>query len=511
MPPEHSGLAPSATLDAGQVAGLSVGAVESFRGIRYASAPTNEWRWRAPQPVAPWTGVFKAVRFGADAMQTLFEEDMAPLATQPAEDCLFLNVWRPAGTSPGDGLPVVVWIHGGGFVNGGSSPAVYHGDAFAGSGIVFVSFNYRAGHFGFFAFPELTRVDADHGLLGNYGHMDQLAALQWVQRNIAALGGDPGNVTVIGESAGGGSVVGLMTSPLAAGLLHRAIIMSGGGRGLLDGDRRVSEDTARLPSGETLGLRFAHRNGIDGDGPVALAALRALPAETLAKGLQLPTLNRSRDVFSGPMIDGRVLVDPATAILSGQWARIPVLIGTTLNEVGNLEAASKREAFADFGSDSSAAEATYDPDGRASLAEINSLIGMDRKMHEPARFLAGLVGSQGLPSYLYRFSHVASSKRHQWQKGAPHASEIPYFLNRLSATYGASADAADREMARVTHQYVVNFAKRGNPNDAGLPTWDAFERDSGRLMDFAADGGLGMGADCLKARLDLVTRRTGRS
>jgi len=509
MPTEHAKRAPCATLDTGKIEGLSAGAIESFKGIRYAAPPINEWRWRAPQPAAPWTSVFQATHFGADGMQTPFEEDMAPLETEPAEDCLFVNVWRPAGTSAGAGLPVVVWIHGGGFVNGGSSPAVYHGDAFAGQGIVYVSFNYRLGHFGFFAFPELTRVDADHGLLGNYGHMDQLAALRWVQRNIAALGGDPGNVTVIGESAGGGSVVGLMTSPLAAGLFHKAVIMSGGGRGLLDGNRRVSEDTTQLPSGETLGLRLARRNGIDGDGPAALAALRALPAEALAKGLQIPTLNRSRDVFSGPMIDGRVLIDPAAAIASGQWAKIPAVIGTTLNEVGDLSAASKKDAFAHFGLDRIAAEAAYDPQGQASLAEINSLIGMDRKMHEPARFLAGAISSQGLASYLYRYAYVASSMRHQWKKGAPHASEIPYFLDRLPATYGTATDAADREMARIAHQYIVNFAKRGDPNDAGLPAWDAFEQDSGRLFEFSADGRPGMGMDSLKPRLDLVARSVG--
>jgi len=440
-------------------------------------------------------------------MQVPFDEDMAQLQTQPAEDCLYLNVWRPTGASPGGDLPVVVWIYGGGFVNGGSSPAVYHGDAFAQKGVVFVSFNYRVGHFGFFAFPELTRGDPDHGLLGNYGHLDQLAALRWVQKNIAALGGSPNNVTVIGESAGGGSIVGLMTSPEAKSLFHKAIIMSGGGRGLLDGDRRVSEDTSLMPSGATLGLRFARRNGIDGDGRAALAALRALPAEAVAKGLNIPTLNHSRDVFSGQMLDGRVLVDTTPALASGKWAKIPIITGTTLDEIGDVSAASKMDAFADFGPDKMVAKATYDPDGQASLAEINSRIGMDRKMHEPARFLAGMVGSQGLPSYLYRFSYVASSMRHQWQRGAPHASDIPYFLGRLSAKYGTSADDEDHEMARIAHQYVVNFAGHGDPNGTGLPRWDVFEQDGRRLFDFAADGRPGMGADPLHARLDLVARR----
>ncbi len=155
-PPANAGPAPHAALDAGTIEGVRDGGVESFKGIRFAAPPTGEWRWRAPRPAAPWTGVRPATRFGADSMQTPFDADMAPLATQPAEDCLFLNAWRPAGACSGADLPVVVWIYGGGFVNGGSSPAVYHGDAFAKNGIVFVSFNYRVGHFGFFAFRWAT-------------------------------------------------------------------------------------------------------------------------------------------------------------------------------------------------------------------------------------------------------------------------------------------------------------------------------------------------------------------
>jgi para-nitrobenzyl esterase len=505
--PANTRPAPRVALDIGTIEGADDGAVESFKGIRFAAPPTGDWRWRAPRPAQPWTGVQQTTRFGADCMQTPFAEDMAPLTTQPAEDCLFLNAWRPAGAGAGASLPVVVWIYGGGFVNGGASPAVYHGESFAKNGVVFVSFNYRIGHFGYFAFPELTRLDADHGLLGNYGHMDQLEALRWIQRNIAAFGGNPNNITVIGESAGGASVVALMTSPLAAGLLHKAIVMSGGGRGLLDGNRLVSEDTARIASGETLGSRLARRHDIGGDGRAALSALRALPAEALAQRLSIPTLERSRDVFSGQMLDGRIIVDASAALTSGQWAKVPVITGTTVNEVGNLAAATKQDAWAHFGPDASAAEAAYDTNRRSSLAEINANIGMDRKMHEPARFLAGVVGGQGLPAYLYRFSYVASSARERWQDGAPHASDIPYFLGRLSAPYGRSADEQDRDVARIAHQYVVNFARHGDPNGAGLPRWEVFAQNSGRLFDFAADGRPRMGADPLKARLDLATRR----
>jgi para-nitrobenzyl esterase len=508
--PANTRAAPRVTLDVGTIEGAQDGAVESFKGIRFAAPPIGDWRWRAPRPAQPWTGVQQATRFGADCMQTPFAEDMAPLATQPAEDCLFLNAWRPAGTGAGAGLPVVVWIYGGGFVNGGASPAVYHGESFAKNGIVFVSFNYRIGHFGYFAFPELTRLDADHGLLGNYGHMDQLEALRWVQRNIAALGGNPNNVTIIGESAGGASAVALMTSPLAAALFHKAIVMSGGGRGLLDGNRFVSQDTARMPSGETLGLRLARMHNIDGDGRAALAALRALPAEALARGLSIPTLERSRDVFSGQMLDGRLVVDATAVLTSAQWAKVPVITGTTANEVGNVPAATKQDAWAHFGPDAIAAEAAHDADRGASLAVISANIGMDRKMHEPARFLAGVIGGEGLPGYLYRFSYVASSARGRWLSGAPHASDIPYFLGRLSASYGVSVEG-DHDMARIAHQYVVNFARHGDPNGAGLPRWDVFAQNSGKLFDFAADGRPRMATDPLKARLDLATRRVDQA
>jgi para-nitrobenzyl esterase len=182
-----------------------------------------------------------------------------------------------------------------------------------------------------------------------------------------------------------------------------------------------------------------------------------------------------------------------------------------VNEVGNLAAATKQEAWAHFGPDAVAAEAAHDTDRGSSLVVINANIGMDRKMHEPARFLAGVVGAQGLPSYLYRFSYVASSARDRWQGGAPHASDIPYFLGRLSAPYGTSADEGDHEVARIAHQYVVNFARHGDPNGGGLPQWDVFAQDSGRLFDFAARGSPRMATDPLRTRLDLATRRVGQA
>src|SRR4029453_9296584 len=214
--------------EGGLVSGVVADGVQSWKGIPFAAPPIGDLRWRAPRPAAPWTGVKEARAYANDCMQLPFPSDAAPLGTPPAEDCLYLNVWAPEKPAAPK-LPVMVWIHGRGFVNGGGSPAVYDGSEFARRGIVFVSFNYRLGRFGFFAHPGLTKESPD-GPLGNYGYLDQIAALQWVQRNIAAFGGDSKEVTLFGESAGGGSVNTLMISPLARGLFQKAICESGGGR-----------------------------------------------------------------------------------------------------------------------------------------------------------------------------------------------------------------------------------------------------------------------------------------
>src|SRR5271163_2187330 len=188
------------TIDTGTLKGATDAGVTSFKGVPFAAPPVGELRWRPPQPAAKWSGVRQATEYGHDCMQLPFPSDAAPLGTTPAEDCLVANIWVPENRT--GKLPVMVWIYGGGFVNGGSSPAVYDGSLFARQGIVFVSFNYRLGRFGFFAHPALTKESKD-GLLGNYAYFDQLAALKWVQRNAAAFGGDPNAVTVFGESAGG--------------------------------------------------------------------------------------------------------------------------------------------------------------------------------------------------------------------------------------------------------------------------------------------------------------------
>ena len=485
----------------GPVSGVVADGVESFKGIPFAAPPVGDLRWRAPQPAAQWTTPLKADHYGHDCMQQPFGGDAAPLGTTPSEDCLVLNVWRPAH-SANKKLPVIVWIYGGGFVNGGSSPAVYDGSAFARKDVIMVSFNYRLGRFGFFGHPALTAEDKD-GLLGNYGYMDQIAALKWVKANIAAFGGDPANVTIFGESAGGGSVHMLMTSPLARGLFAKAIVESGGGRGNLMGERRLNQDLPNLPSSETLGIALAKKNGIEGMDATALAKLRALPAEAVVDKLNLA--NMTSDTYGGPMIDGRIVVeDPQSAYLSGRYNKVPLMIGANSADIGFNFAQSKAAAFAPFGSHIDAAKAAYDPTGNAPVEVIRYFMGMDAMMIEPARFVASTLATQGVPSYEYRYGYVTDSMRADWKTGTPHATEIPYVMNTVKAKYGDALTAKDARIADQTNSYWANFAKTGNPNGAGLPDWPRYDPKTDVLMNFAPDGTPVAMPDPWKARLDVT-------
>jgi len=498
---------PQVILDSGRIAGKASGDVEAFLGIPYAAPPVGPLRWRAPQPVRPWRGVRQTSTYGHDCMQEPFPSDAAPLGARPAENCLYMNVWRPAGTRAGNRLPVLVWIYGGGNVNGGASPAVYSGLSFARDGVIFVSFNYRVGRFGFFAFPALTRQDPDHGSLANYGHLDALAALRWVQRNIAALGGDPQQVTVYGQSAGAGQVYMLLTSPLAEGLFARAIVQSGGAveRPPLagTGDGSVSIEAA--------GVNFARRWGIDGTGAEALRRLRALSARQITDGLHIGTMAAQSDTFVGPVRDGRIVTESmVTAVAGGREAKVPLLIGSTLADNSRLTAHGLDEAFATFGSAAAQARAAYVTDPAADPQFIIRQIGRDRSYGEPVRFIARSMTAQGLPVYEYRFSYVATAMRQQWSEGPPHATDIPYAMNTVRAKYGEQLSAVDAAVAQMMHQYWVHFVRSGDPNGPGLPPWPAYDPHTDVLMEFAADGMPRAMPDPRKARLDAVAAAVDR-
>lgn len=492
-----------AITESGQLKGTIQNGVVSFKGVPFAAPPVGALRWRPPQPVERWSGVRAATDYAPDCMQLPFPSDAAPVgAGGLSENCLYVNVWKPAAHSAKK-LPVLVWIYGGGFVNGGSSPAVYDGTQFAERGVVFVSFNYRVGRFGFFGFPALTQENPEE-LHGNYGYMDQIAALKWVQRNIAAFGGDPGQVTIQGESAGGGSVLTLLTSPLSQGLFQRAIIESGGGRDLLMGERFLSKTSPQgTPSAEAIGVKFAESNGITGTGADALADLRKLPAEKVVAGLNMATMGPAAATYCGPMLDGTIVREsPQSAMVAGRWAKVPVMIGANSLDIGFPRGHTIDELFAPFGADSEQAKAAFNPDHSDNVMLVGIRIASVQMMIEPSRFVAQTVASQGVPSYEYRFSYVAESLRSK-MPGAAHASEIPYVFDTVKAAYKDKLAAADEALAKKANEYWANFAKTGDPSGNGLPQWPSYDAKTDTLMNFTLDGPVAM-ADPWKARLDLV-------
>lgn len=490
---------PRVRVDTGMLSGTSDGGVEAFLGIPYAAPPVGDLRWRAPQPASPWHGARDAGHYGHDCMQDAFPNAAAPLTTTPAEDCLFANVWRPANAK--GKLPVMVWIHGGGNVNGGTSPAVYAGASFARDGVVFVSFNYRLGRFGFFGFPELGRRDEDHGLRGNYGFMDAMAALAWVQRNVASFGGDPARVTIAGQSAGAGQVAMLLCTPRAHGLFAQAIMQSMGAA------------TNNLPSWEgdnatgieQAGLNFARRWHIDGTGAEALARLRALSPEQVADGLNIATLPDQRERFSGPVRDGTLMTEPLVKALDGgRAAKVPLLIGsTTADNYGAMKARSVEEAYAGaFARDMAQARAAY---GGLAMGDYTLReMGRDIGYREPVRHISAMMRAQGMPVFDYRFGYVADVMHQEWPEGPPHATDIPYAMDTLQAKYASTLTLQDAEVARKMHGYWVNFVKTGNPNGPELAVWPTYSAREDFVMRFQTDGSATAAADPLKARLDAV-------
>lgn len=375
------GILASLTLLAGsataQIVTTKSGSVEGFReddtavflGIPYASPPIGDNRWRAPQPVQKWSGVRGAKEFGSDCAQAIFPPNILPgIQTKPSEDCLYLNVWKPADAKPGDNLPVMVWVHGGGFVNGGSSSPAYSGKNFARDGVIFVSFNYRLARFGFFAHPALS----DDGFGGNFGFLDQIAALEWVRDNIAEFGGDPQRVTIFGESAGGGAMHMLLQSPLARGLFHGVIIQSGGGRsGIIPRPDLVAAAAA--------GASFAPN--------LTAKQLRSLPVEKVSGNLMMATMGRSG--YSGPMIDGKTYLGNSdiAAAAAGMYARVPIMIGANSAD-GFPRSQDKDQIFAEFGANADGARAIYDPKGTTSGLEVAVMVSADQVFIEPARAVA---------------------------------------------------------------------------------------------------------------------------
>ncbi|HLK23262.1 MAG TPA: carboxylesterase family protein [Caulobacteraceae bacterium] len=449
----------------GRLLGVLEDDIIAFKGVPYAAPPIGPLRWRPPQRHAGWRGLRRADRMGPIALQAYKPDDNGVGPLPMSEDCLTLNVWAPAERTRRL-LPVMVWIHGGGFVNGSATAALYDGSGLARQGVVVVGVNYRLGRLGFFAHPALGAEHPEE-LKGNYALMDMLAALEWVQRNIAAFGGDSANVTVFGESAGGMAVNRLMISPLAEGLFHKAISQSGAGR----------DTSAPLDQAEEAGRAFVEGLGLAARTP---EELRAIPGATiLADG--------DPDVSQGwgPIIDGKLLtMDVEPAFAGAAQAKVPYLAGSNALEFPiperAFESALKRRARL---SDSERKElaAAYPSESAFRDRFISDFI-----FAEPARRLCALHAAAGAPAWLYRFS-VLSKAAASLFKAAPHASERQYVFRTLSASTWPTAEM-DEKAAETISAYWVAFAQTGDPNGGRRPSWPAYDSAKDRLLEFTNKG-----------------------
>jgi para-nitrobenzyl esterase len=479
------------TTAAGVLRGHAGDGVDTFKGIPYAAPPVGDLRWRAPAPAAPWTGVRAAQSFGYDCMQNRVKWDKSLSQMAMSEDCLTLNVWRPQAQ---DGpLPVMVWIHGGGFVMGSSSQQGFDGAALARRGVVLVTFNYRLGRFGFFAHPLLT-AEAAGAPTGNFGLMDQIAALRWVRENIAAFGGDPANVTIFGESAGGASVAHLMSIDDARGHFHKAIIQSAGGRLGWAPFAGKGEDRGAEAAGEAFARSLP--GGVD-----SVVGLRALPAQTVLGKVSFDKL-RSED-YSGPMIDG-VLVrsEFLESFAHDRQAMIPMIIGVNSAELDHMPAIARffirRAIKKGLKPGIEEIEEAY---GGAST--MNDRIIDDWGFVEPSRSLARRHAAHGARVFYYQFDYVQESLRDRY-RGAPHSSEVAYVFGTLD-TSGSQVSESDRRVAAQIGDYWTGFARSGLPVAAGLPEWRAYDPSTDERMTFG-EAGPRMERLPDAAQLDAITR-----
>ena len=479
----------------GSVRGVERNGVISWKGIPFAAPPVGKLRWRVPQPAKPWTGVRDASKFGPACMQA---DDLPK-----SEDCLTLNIWRPAAV-PAGLLPVMVWIYGGAMVHGNTEQ--YPGEALASKGVIMVSMNYRMGRLGFFAHPALA-AESPGDVRGNYGYTDQLAALKWVQRNIASFGGDPKQVTIFGESAGGGSVMSHLVSPMSRGLFARAILQSPG----TPSARAKEIPSTDLEVAEKMAVDWAHSVGVTGEGAAALDQLRALPLEKLIEGVSAKQTLAALATGTPPpgmamsIIDGRLLTErPETALAAGRMAPVPTIIGANDRDLGLGLAQTKEELFAVFGAHASQARVLYDPRGDQTLDELKQQVFSDGMMVEPARHFADQMTRVGNSVWLYRFAYVNEALRGKLM-GTIHGFEIPFTLDVPAAMVADKVTGTDKVIGDVASGYWVQFGKTGDPNGEGRPAWPRYDPTLDRIIHFTNSGVI-VGTDPLKPRLDLWER-----
>ena len=466
--------------------------VRMFKGIPFAEPPVGDLRWRPPQPVQRWEGIRRAEDFGPRAMQMPIFGDMNFRSNGMSEDCLYLNVWTPAQSSD-ERLPVLVYFYGGGFVAGDGSEGRYDGHSMATKGIVAVTVNYRLGVFGFFAHPELT-AESEHHAAGNYGLLDQNAALKWVHDNIAAFGGDPQRITIAGESAGSISVSALMASPLSKEMIAGAIGESGSIIGTLS--------AIPLAEAEAKGIELAAKLGL-GKQP-SLAQLRAMPAQAL-----LEAVAKTGMIWFNPTVDGYLLPKaPAEIYTAGEQAHVPLLAGVNSEEMGY--AAVLGDAQPTVENYRQALQRLY-PDHAKQVFKRYGAVNEEQVM-DAAQDLAGdrfishgtwtwidlATKTGGKPTYYYLYAHPrpamrpelgdavpgfaggvvkdseANENRPPSSRGAVHSAEIEYAMGNLTLNEVYAWTAEDERVSQTMQQYFANFIKTGNPNGPGLPVWPKF-------------------------------------
>jgi para-nitrobenzyl esterase len=504
----NGGLPETIAIEGGKISGLGLGEnkdVMAFKGIPYAKPPVGPLRWKPPEPVEAWEGVLQATEYGPACLQPNLP-GMTLKHGKRSEDCLYLNVWT-AAKSVDEKRPVMMWIHGGGDIIGDAHIAGFFendGEALARQGIVVVSINYRLGPFGFFAHPLLSK-ESEHNVSGNYGLLDQIAALKWIQNNIKAFGGDPGNVTIFGESAGAINVGFLIATPLAKGLFHRAISESGNTFSSFV-NRHLREGWYHMEPMEKQGERITKDLGCS-EAEDPLAALRALSGEKLLEGSK-PGMMPPANTFY-PVVDGWVLPDDVMTIFDqGKQNAVPLLAGTNADEgsLFNPQPFPSVDAYRGFlkavyGPFADAVFAMYPAKEPSETLKARRDIMADSAFIAPTRRLVQAMSKSGGNAYVYHFTMTGVGPTAAL--GAFHSGEIVYAFNdieRVKNMFKAPFEEKHQALATTMSAYWVQFAKTGNPNKEGLVEWPAYDAAKDQYIELGEVVKVGQGLR--KERLD---------
>ena len=515
-PSAAPGEPPVAEIADGKLRGLQYGTAVVFKGIPYARPPVDDLRWREPQPVVPWAGMRDATRPGSACAQSSagLNNFVAPLAraygaryegepVRSSEDCLYLDVWLPAWP-PSKPLPVMVWLHGGANTAGSGSQSAYDGRALVSHGVVLVTINYRLGVFGFFSHPQLT-AESPHHSSGNYGLLDQLAALEWVHKNIARFGGDPDNVTLFGESAGAIDAGLLITSPLSTGLFRRVISESGPALAGGSSHTQAEAEAAGAAVGKAAPGRFAS----------TLQNLRALPAMQVAELADRVMKAQFPDIRSALILDGWVLPrSPQQAFAQGAIARVDLLVGLNGRELAAFRAAAPGKDAAKPGARADSGAGAFRTIGKFADAMAplyggwtdvaitwylgKALIDRDGALDQavndmvvacPSGAMATLVRAAGQKAYVYRFDRVVPGKG-ATGLGAFHSLELPYVFGTLAdpTWRWLPFTNADTRLSAAIQAYWTQFARTGIPNPPGWPAWPAWNNDAEPYLEMGRTG-----------------------